>query len=151
MNASHLIERNTRAHTVDGYTAFHMVAAAHEATIRALVAELNTLKGTDQRPAKGSNFARLTFGAITVLVEYDSKRAEPETQYYIGCDASVEILSVFLNGVWCDAADVVPDDVKDRWEVQLLEENAESEARAKDDAAEDRAEMRRDWASEDAA
>ena len=132
MNASHLIEANIRAHTVDGYTAHHMVAAAHESTIRALVSQINELTGADCKPQPGCTFASMVFGAIEVLVEYEFTGAE-EPIYDAdhpgvgpGHDAEVSIINVLINGVWCDAEDVVPDATLERWRVQLIEQCSEA-------------------------
>jgi hypothetical protein len=46
MNATDLIAANIKAHTVDGYTAAHEVAKAHERTIALLCRELAALRGT---------------------------------------------------------------------------------------------------------
>lgn len=124
------IERNVRAHTVDGFTAWHMVADAHEKTIRLLAAELAVLQGHGQTPQRGSQHARLTLGDAEVLVEYEY--IEAEAPIYDadhpgvgpGHDAEVNILNVFINGCWCDADDVVPDHVLHRWREELAEADA---------------------------
>lgn len=127
MNASRLIEANIRAHTVDGYTAHHMVAAAHEQTIRTLAAELAELRGDGQRPQEGGHITTMIFGNAEVLVEYEFIDAEAPIYdadhpgVGPGHDAEVNVLNVFLNGFWCDAQDVVPEATLKRWERQLID------------------------------
>lgn len=130
MDASRLIEANIRAHTVDGYTSQHMVAAAHERTIRALAAELAVLKGEGMTPKAGSEHAVMTLGDAEVLVEYEYIAAE-EPIYDAdhpgvgpGRDAECNVLHVLINGVWCDAQDVVPAGVLSAWEQRLLDPQA---------------------------
>lgn len=132
MNASRLIEANILAHTVDGYTAHHMVAAAHEKTIRALAAELAVLKGEGMTPQAGSEHAVMSLGEAEVLVEYELIAAE-EPIYDAdhpgvgpGHDAECNVLNVLINGVWCDAQDVVPAETLKRWEESLAEQCAEA-------------------------
>ena len=126
MHANHLIERNTRAHSQDGYTSWHMVAAAHEATIRDVVAQLNAATGIGVMPARGCELASMFLGDAAVWVEYEFERGQREiTQAdpddcQEGIEPSVSILRVYLNGRWCDAGDVVPDAVITRWEESLL-------------------------------
>lgn len=45
-DAQALITANIKAHTVDGYTAAHEIAAAHERTIRHLCGQLAALRGS---------------------------------------------------------------------------------------------------------
>ena len=126
MHANHLIERNTRAHSQDGYTSWHMVAAAHEATIRDVVAQLNAATGIGVMPAHGCELASMFLGDAAVWVEYEFERGQREiTQAdpddcQEGIAPSVSILQVYINGRWCDAQDVVPDAVLTRWEESLL-------------------------------
>lgn len=131
MNARQLIERNTRAHTVDGYQAAHMIQAAHEATIRDLCAQLNVLSGHGLQAAPGCYISKQTFGAISVQVEYEGERgqrqiinADPD-DCQEGIAPSATVLRVFLNGLWCDAQDVVPDKTIERWEQAILDASEE--------------------------
>ena len=127
MHANHLIERNTRAHTQDGYTSWHMVAAAHEATIRDVVQQFNQVTGIGLMPARGCELVSMFLGDAAVWVEFEFERGQREiTQAdpddcQEGISASVSILRVYINGRWCDAQDVVPDAVITRWEESLLE------------------------------
>ena len=103
MHANHLIERNTRAHSQDGYTSWHMVAAAHEATIRDVVAQLNAATGIGVMPARGCELASMFLGDAAVWVEYEFERGQREiTQAdpddcQEGIEPSVSILRVYLN------------------------------------------------------
>lgn len=130
MNASRLIEANIRAHTVDGYTAHYMVAAAHERTIRELAAELALLKGEGQTPQRGSTHAVMSLGEAEVLVEYEFIAASPAIYdadhpgVGPGHDAECNVLNVFINGFWCDAQDVVPAGVLRAWEEKLIDPQA---------------------------
>lgn len=132
VNASRLIEANVRAHTVDGYTAFHMVAAAHETTIRALAAQLAALTGEGQQPQEGGQITTMTFGNAEVLVEYEFIDAEAPIYdadhpgVGPGHDAQVNVLNVFINGFWCDPQDVVPAETLKRWEETLVEQCTEA-------------------------
>ena len=141
MNATHLIEANTRQHTVDGYTAFHMVAAAHETTIRALAAQINELQGIGAKPQPGCHFREVCLGDLSVTIEYETERGEAQTWDYPGCEASVSILQVFLNGCWVDPQDFVADSVIERWEQEILEALA--------DEAEDYDDLERDDCRDD--
>lgn len=130
MNASRLIEANIKAHTVDGYTAFHMVAEAHERTIRALAAELAVLRGEGHTPQHGTTHAVMTLGDAEVLVEYEFIAASPAIYdadhpgVGPGHDAECNILNVLINGVWCDAQDVIPGDLLRAWEEKLIDPHA---------------------------
>lgn len=146
MNATNIICANVARHTVDGYCAFHMVASAHERTIRELCDRLNELMGVGVQPASGCHHAELIFGATSVLVEFEGEAEERATWDDPGYPATVAILRVLIGGVWCDAEDVVPDAVLERWETELLEGCDEDRLRAADDAAEARAEARRERA-----
>ena len=134
MNAAHLIEANIKAHTVDGYTAFHMVAEAHERTIRNLVAEVNELRGWNLKADRGCQIVEKTYGDITVSVEIEYEagqheivNAEPD-YCQEGFEPTVTVLRVFLNGRWNDAQDVVPEGTLERWECELRESLAEGVA-----------------------
>ncbi len=132
MDAGRLIESNIRAHTVDGYTAQHMVAAAHETTIRALVTRINEFEGVSSTPQPGCEFAVMSLGEADVLVEYEYT-AECAPIYDAdhpgvgpGHDASVSIIGALINGVWCDAQDVIPAGTLQRWEEKLVEQCTEA-------------------------
>jgi hypothetical protein len=141
VNATHLIEANTRQHTQDGYTSWHMVAAAHESTIRGLVAQLDELNGTHAKPQPGCHFREVSLGELTVQIEYETEGGEAQTWDHPGCEASVSILQVFLNGCWVDPQDFVADSVIERWEQEILEALA--------DEAEDYDDLERDDCRDD--
>lgn len=99
-HAQALIEANTQAHTVDGYTAFHMVADAHERTIRELCARLAEFTGKALTPQTGCHFSTVQFCDRPLLVEMDVEngRAYP--------------VNVLHNGAMVDAQDFFGE----RWE-----------------------------------
>ena len=133
MSAQGKIEQNIRAHSSDGYTAWHMVAQAHERTIRDLSAELAVLRGHGQTAQRGAYLTVKPFGDAEVLVEYEYTAGEEpifdadRPGVGPGHDADVHVLGVFINGVWCDADDVVPPKTLERWECEFLESMAEGE------------------------
>ena len=146
MNASHLIESDTRAHTVDGYTAWHMVAEAHQKTIRRLVDELNVLNGLGQRPQAGCAFTTKYLGDAEVKVEYEfspgdpGRYSGPPENCYPAEPAEVTVLQVFINGTWADPSDFVADAVLERWAEEIEGEctTAADEDRSDyDDSADD--------------
>lgn len=143
-DANHLIERNTRRHTVDGYTSFPALANAHESTIRALCAELATLQARNLQRMPGTQHATMVLGAANVLVEYESQDEEARTYEHPGSPASLAVLRVFINGHWCDAEDVIPKSVIEQWECDLLEDRADAAEAAAEDAADARRESLRD-------
>ena len=142
MNASHLIERNTRAHTQDGYTAAHMVVSAHEQTIRELVAELNTLRGLGHTPQSGCAHREMSLGDATVLVEFEITPASGDGWNEPRHERSVAALQVLVNGTWIDVHNVIDSDVSQGWEVDFLEaEDDELEAAAESAAIARREEL----------
>lgn len=143
MDASHLIEANVKAHTSQGYTAAHMVQAAHETTIRGLVAELNTLKGIGHKPQAGCYFAEKFLGDAPVLIEFEVEPASGDGWNEPRHEAEVHVLQVLVNGVWIET-DLIDPSTVERWETELLQAADEARQWAKDEAAEARAEARRD-------
>jgi hypothetical protein len=125
MNAENVIDGNTRAHSQDGYTSWHMVASAHETSIRALTAQINELQGIGAKPQLGCHFREVSLGDLTVNIEFEFEGGEPQTHDHPGCEASVTILQVFLNGCWVDPADFVSPAVIERWEQEILEVQAD--------------------------
>ena len=130
MNATHLIERNTRAHTVDGYTAAHMVQAAHEKTIRLLVDELNTLKGIGAKPQAGCVHHACRLGDATVLVELEIEPAEGDGYNEPRIERSVVALQMLVNGTWTD----VLDECADGFVAEYLKDEADACEQDKIDA-----------------
>jgi len=143
VNASHLIEANIKAHTSQGYTAWHMVAGAHEATVRDLAAELNTLKGIGHTPQAGCFFSEKFLGEATVLIEFEAEPASGDGWNEPRREAEVHVLQVLVNGAWIDA-DLIDPSTVERWETEMLEAADEAREQAKIEAAEARAEARRD-------
>lgn len=126
MNASALIAANIAAHSVDGATAWHMVADAHERTIRALAARLAEFEGAGVTDTKHCGHARMTLGDATVLVEFEFEPEDGDGWNLPHTPASFTVNGVLINGAWCDPQDVVPASVIERWEVQLMEDRAEA-------------------------
>ena len=140
MNAAALIERNTQAHTVHASTSWHMVADAHERTIRELVAQLNTLQGLGHTPQSGCVHREMSLGDATVLVEFEITPASGDGWDEPRHERSVAAIQVLINGVWVDVHNVIDCDVAQGWEVDFLE----AEADDMDAAAESAAEARRE-------
>lgn len=143
-DATRLIERNTRNHTVDGYTSYPALAGAHESTIRALCAELSILQARNLQCMPGTRHATMMLGAASVLVEYETQDEEARTYEHPGSPASVAVLRAFINGHWCDAGDVIPKSVIERWECDLLEGRADAAEAAAENAADAAREFMRD-------
>jgi hypothetical protein len=89
-DAQTLITANIKAHTVDGYTAAHEVAAAHERTIRHLCSELDALRGTGYEHAH-----QLIADAITATTELADTHAGTE----VTADALTDALLAFEDNV----------------------------------------------------
>jgi hypothetical protein len=125
VNASNIIAANEAAHSSQGFVSWHMVANAHASSIRYLAQELNTLKGIGAKPQPGCHFREVIMGDLSVTIEYEMERGEPRTWDHPGCDASVTILQVFLNGCWVDPADFISDKLLTQWEEEILEAQAD--------------------------
>jgi hypothetical protein len=106
-SAQTLIDSNLRAHTVDGYTAWHMVAHAHERTIRELAYELHTLHGTNATSQPGCYFTWLNFLGAEVLAEVESDGGN--------------VCNVLINGKWLDAQDVAGERLYEEWCASVAE------------------------------
>ena len=121
------------------------------AEARALARELAELKGDLSEPQTGATIARLPLGDATVPVEYEYEAGEESRTYgppedcYEGSPETLTILGVFIAGVWCDPADVVPASVIEGWEQALIDQMEDDRRSAQDDAAEARA-ADREWA-----
>lgn len=120
MNASYIVEYNVNAHTHNGFTSWHMVADAHERTIRRLVGELNTLCGVGSQPSGGCHHAELYLGNSRVLVEFEAEPASGDGWNEPRHEATVAPLRVLINGVWNDCNRVVPEVVIERWTETIL-------------------------------
>jgi hypothetical protein len=121
MNATHLISANEAENTQDGYHIWHMIAAAHAASIHLLAAKLNELQGVGAKPQAGCHFAEVAMGDLTVTVEYEYEREDRQTYWEPGHPASLEILQVFLNGKWIDPRDFVSEKTLTQWEESIWE------------------------------
>lgn len=112
---------------------------------RSMARELLTLKGDLCEPQEGASIERMSLGDATVLVEYEYEAGEaaqlsgPPENCYEGTPETLTILQVFINGQWCDPADVVSDKVIERWEQTLIDKMEDDRRSAQDDAAEARA------------
>jgi hypothetical protein len=135
MNASALIAANIAAHTVDGATSQHMVAAAHERTIRALCQVIAQYRGTLAQAQAGCRIFSFPFGPAEVLVEAEYEAEERgdgwNDPHYPEC---WRVTDVLINGNWC-SADLFSEDVIDGFQKQIEatiseERNAAAESRA---------------------
>ena len=121
INARWLIDANLKAHTEGHAVKWHLVATDHEATIRALADRVNVAEGNNLKAARGCSLAYLVFGPLEVAVEYEFEPASGDGWNEPRYEASVSVLRVYLNGCWCDAADVASGDQITKWEVDIME------------------------------
>ena len=129
MNASAIIAANIAAHTVYGQTAQHMVATAHEHTIRALVDKLNQYEGHGAQAQAGCRIFSFTLGASSVLVEAEYEAADGDgwnSPHYPECWSVTDVL---VNGHWV-GADLFADDVIDGFQKQIEATIAEERGEA---------------------
>jgi len=121
VRAQWLIDANKAAHTSGFEVKWHLVATDHEATIRALADRVNVAEGRNLKAARGCSLAYLVFGPLEVAVEYEFEPASGDGWNEPRYEASVSVLRVYLNGCWCDAADVASEDQISKWEVDIME------------------------------
>ncbi len=121
VRAQWLIDANKAAHTSGFEVKWHLVATDHEATIRALADRVNVAEGNNLKAARGCHLAYLVFGPLEVAVEYEFEPASGDGWNEPRYEASVSVLRVYLNGYWCDAADVASGDQITKWEVDIME------------------------------
>ena len=121
VRAQWLIDANKAAHTSGYEVKWHLVATDHEATIRALADRVNVAEGNNLKAARGCHLAYLVFGPLEVAVEYEFEPASGDGWNEPRYEASVSVLRVYLNGCWCDAADVASGDQITKWEVDIME------------------------------
>ena len=121
VRAQWLIDANKAAHTSGYEVKWHLVATDHEATIRALADRVNVAEGNNLKAARGCSLAYLVFGPLEVAVEYEFEPASGDGWNEPRYEASVSVLRVYLNGCWCDAADVASADQITKWEVDIME------------------------------
>jgi hypothetical protein len=99
--------------------------------LRLLHDELIIYTGDAEKARAGCFLTRKVLGDAEVLCEYEFERSEPDRPNADlpnpgpGHPASAYVLQVLLNGRWCDAEDVVPQHVLDRWHEELVEEHQE--------------------------
>ncbi len=108
MNASQLIDRNTSAHTVNGSTAWHLVSAAHEATIRDLKAQLDRATGLVA-------FSRFS----TVWLPYF--KGEMLCGFEDG-----QVIECYVNGQWVNAENAIPAWQIQEWDEALSEKDSDT-------------------------
>jgi len=137
MNAAALIAANIVAHSVDGQVAQHMVALAHERTIRGLAARLAEYEGTGAVAANGCRIFTVTLGTGELLVEAAYEPEEGDGWNSPHYPAVWSLMRMLVNGKW-QAAGLLSEDTISDIELQI-EEILENERNA---AAESRAEAR---------
>jgi hypothetical protein len=118
MNAAALIAANIAAHTVDGATSQHMVAAAHERTIRALCQVIAQYRGTLAQAQAGCRIFSFPFGPAEVLVEAEYEAEDGDgwnSPHYSEC---WRVTDVLINGNWC-SAELFSDDVIGGFQKQI--------------------------------
>lgn len=82
---------------------------------------MNVAEGNNLKAARGCSLAYLVFGPLEVAVEYEFEPASGDGWNEPRYEASVSVLRVYLNGCWCDAADVASGDQITKWEVDIME------------------------------
>lgn len=120
VNAQALIDAARQA---DG-DAWHLVAVHLEGAIRALADRVNVAEGHHLRAARGCQIAVMTLGAASVPVEFQHTPAGGDGWNEPSYPATYTILRAYLSGRWCDAEDVIPGPVLERWTVELYEGGA---------------------------
>ena len=98
--ADWLITANTKQHTVSGCTSWHMVAAAHEATIRHLVHQLHTINGANAIPAADCEIVETNIGPASVRVEVECEPASGDGHDEPRHEADFAASRVLINGMW---------------------------------------------------
>lgn len=134
MDAEHLIARNIKAHTVDGYTAAHAVQDAHERTIREIAAKFNTLCGSGQSAANGCVLFTVPLEDAEILVEFEIEPAEGDGWDEPRYERSVTATSAFVNGAWVSAS-AFQLHITEQWEASATEMLDDEEGGNEDGAA----------------
>ena len=98
--ADWLITANTKQHTVSGCTSWHMVAAAHEATIRHLAHQLQTINGANAIAAPGCEIVEANIGPASVRVEVECEPASGDGWNEPRHEADFAASRVLINGMW---------------------------------------------------
>ena len=102
----------------------HYTAMATEAELRA---KLAAFTGSDSKPQPGCGRATMRWGDAECVVEYEFEPSEGDGLNEPRYEASINVIGVLLNGVWCDAQDesVVPPLTLACWTEKLWEMRAE--------------------------
>lgn len=99
---------------------------------RAILAELNALKGMGASAQDGAYELALPFDDITVRVEYEF---DDEAAAELGETAETILLNVFLNGHWVNA-ELFSDEQRSSWVEQIDAHHAKQNAANRADMAE---------------
>lgn len=124
----------------------HMLSALTDADCRR---ELAHFLGHDLTPQAGCRITERIFGDATVLVEYERIPGEPRWFDPVrgvghpGADDDIAILNVLINGLLCDADDVVPPTTLERWREELRDETQGDDGPDPDDAYDEWRDARR--------
>lgn len=113
MNATHLIEQATRAHSSAGYTGHAALCSTLEAIVRDLCAQLAEARGDNLTASKEREIARMPLGNATVPVEYGYQR-ETEDEPEELC-----VHAAYINSHWISARDL-GEELVIGWEEELL-------------------------------
>ena len=89
--------------------------------LESMAARIAEYEGRDITAQVGSNVERLTLGDTDVLVEFEVESASGDGWNEPRFDGSVTPIQVLINGRWCDIADVVPEDMGQRWTEEVQE------------------------------
>ena len=98
-----------------------------EGLCRQLATELALMQGNATATPPGSFHIELPLGDAMLLVEYDFREAEAANMDVEspvcgpGHPAEVDLLLVFLNGMWTDPRDILAERVLDWMEQEILE------------------------------
>ena len=74
-----------------------------------------------RKPRKSTKTFHYTLCDVDLVCELDYERASGDGWNEPRYEASVSVLRVYLNGCWCDAADVASGDQITKWEVDIME------------------------------
>lgn len=131
----------------------HQIGALH-GHLRGLMGELATFKGTSAKPQMGCGLTTVQLGDADVLVEFEYEPGE-RAVYDVdspacgpGCDPSLTIIQMLVNGVWIDPEDAVSEQQIERWQQQILDGETQSLRDMKDAADEARWEARQEALAE---
>jgi len=97
-----------------------------------LARELALLYGHGHIPLSGCHITMLSIGDAMVPVEYEYEPGEPAQtsgppeDCYEGSPETMNIIGVFINGLWCDPIDFASEKQIKRWEQAILEERADA-------------------------